>query len=148
MLFRSHVAGELVTFRGSSLATAYTMNTGAAGTPNGGSTANQYMLNITKKFLGDQTGTMGNQIKAGPYMGFAINPAGHLINGIWAAANTYDVIYRDEIFARVAGAVNNDANGEGNWTVTATDAKNGFADFGNLANGTAGTGKLLRKRQY
>ena len=139
----SNVAGELVTFRGSSLATAYTMNTGAAGTPNGGSTANQYMLNITKKFLGDQTGTMGNQIKAGPYMGFAINPAGHLINGIWAAANTYDVIYRDEIFARVAGAVNNDANGEGNWTVTATDAKNGFADFGNLATGAAGTGKLL-----
>ena len=139
----SNVAGELVTFRGSSLATAYTMNTGAAGTPNGGSTANQYMLNITKKFLGDQTGTMGNQIKAGPYMGFAINPAGHLVNGIWAAANTYDVVYRDEIFARVAGAVNNDANGEGNWTVTATDARNGFADFGNLADGTAGTGKLL-----
>lgn len=139
----SHVAGELVTFRGSSLATAYTMNTGAADTPNGGSTANQYMLNITKKFLGNQTGTMGNQIKAGPYMGFAINPAGHLVNGIWAAANTYDVIYRDEIFARVAGGVNNDAKGEGNWTVTATDAKNGFADFGNLANGTAGTGKLL-----
>ena len=123
----SHVAGELVTFRGSSLATAYTMNTGAANTPNGGSTANQYMLNITKKFLGDQTGTMGNQIKAGPYMGFAINPAGHLVNGIWAAANTYDVVYRDETFARVAGAVNNDANGEGNWTVTAADAANGFA---------------------
>ena len=139
----SNVAGELVTFRGSSLATAYTMNTGAANTPNGGSTANQYMLNITKKFLGDQTGTMGNQIKAGPYMGFAINPAGHLVNGIWAAANTYDVVYRDETFARVAGAVNNDANGEGNWTVTATDARNGFADFGNLADGTAGTGKLL-----
>ena len=86
-----------------------------------------YTLEIAKKHLGTNYPDVGNQIKAGYYTGYVINPAGTLWNAPTDRDKDLTVTHADRMDSRTyARVINTNAGDTNDWTVTATDASYGF----------------------